>query len=70
MIFAEMFNEQSPETEKYRFFGSVSVLKTENRTEPKKNEKIGFLNRNQNRKNRKYRFSKTEKTVFFGFIFF
>jgi hypothetical protein len=58
---------QSQETEKNRFFGSLSVLKTDNRTENEKTEKIGFLdktdtekpkiNRNQKRKKRKNRFS-------------
>jgi hypothetical protein len=55
-------SNQSQETEKNRFFGSLSVLKTDNRTENEKTEKIGFLdktdtekpkiNRNQKRKKR------------------
>jgi hypothetical protein len=57
-----MAQKQSQETEKNRFFGSLSVLKTDNRTENEKTEKIGFLdktdtekpkiNRNQKRKKR------------------
>jgi hypothetical protein len=55
-------SQQSQETEKNRFFGSLSVFKTDNRTENEKTEKIGFLtktdtekpkiNRNQKRKKR------------------